>query len=707
MPDLFQFGVFEFDAAKGELRKQNTLIKLQPQPARLLRLLIENAGAIVNREQIQQSVWGADTIVDFELGVNRCIRQLRAALLDDAAAPLYIKTFPRIGYSFVAPLRTVSARLPEAPIPSDGGTRLSRRVPRAASLALAAGLTIGAGFWLWNTRHGPGMARDLEAVPLTSYLGIEFSPAFSPDGRQVAFVWNGNGQDNFDIYTTLIGSARSVRLTGNPAVDYSPAWSPDGRSIAFCRGTETPGGAVWIIPAIGGAERKLLDLATAAVPEVRSISWSPDGKWLAVSDTFQHRNRSLALVDVNSGRALQITHPLEGEDDMFPAFAPQGDAVAFTRETNRGYSAAYVMRLRPDGTAQSAPQPVDWSGFRGVSTLAPAWTPDGSSLVIQSIHDGRLWMGPARRDAEPRLLAALGEDASGPAISTRGQMAFVHSAFNTNIHKMRVGAYKPGQQPETATVIASTRTETSPAVSPDGRSLAFVSDRTGFTEIWTSQIDGTNPVQITFLRNASTGSPSWSPDGSQIAFDSRIKGEASIYAVAVTGGSPVQVTSFSGVIPVWSPDGKWIYFSSKHSGSMQVWRTPRAGGAPEQVTSSGGFAWKFSPDATYAYFLHDNAEHSDLLQRDFTNGKDRTIAESVFRRGFAPAKGGVYYLSGTTYGVLHLKLFDLPSHAITDESAIAAIDSRGVALSPDERYLFYSQIEHRSADLKLVEQFWK
>jgi len=700
VPVLFQFGVFEFDEATGELRKHGTRIKLQPQSSRLLRLLVENAGEIVKREQIQESVWGADTVVDYELGVNRCIRQLRSALLDDATAPRYIKTFPRLGYSFVAPLRTVPALLPETPIGSDAEIWRARRVPLTAAIALVIGLL--AGVWWWSARHQQGMGRDLEVIPLTSYLGIEFAPAFSPDGRQVAFVWNGNRQDNFDIYTTVIGSAPSVRLTTNPAIDYSPAWSPDGRWIAFCRGTETPGGAVWIIPAIGGAERKLVDLATAAVPEVRSISWSPDGKWLAVSDAFQNQNRSL----VNTGKAVRVTHPPEGEDDMFPAFAPQGDAVAFTRETNRGYSAAYVMRLGQDGRAVSAPQPLDWRGFDSVVTMGPAWTPDGSHLVLQSIRGGRLWIGSARRDAEPTLLAALGEDASGPAISTHGQMAFVHSAFNTNIRKMTID-FKSGQKHETAPVIASTRTETSPAVSPDGRSLAFVSDRTGFTEIWVSQIDGTNPVQITFLRNASTGSPSWSPDGSRIAFDSRARGEALVYAVAATGGSPVQVTSFPGVIPVWSPDGKWIYFSSKHSGSMQVWRIPGAGGPPEQVTWSGGFAWKFSPDAKRAYYLHDNDEHSDLYQRDFADGQDRTIAESVFRRGFAPTKSGVYYFSGTAYGLVYLKFFDLSTRAVKEGIAIASIDPRGVTISVDEHFLFYGQVEHRSAELKLVEQFWK
>ncbi len=86
--------------------------------------------------------------------------------------------------------------------------------------------------WYFRPKTTPPVWR---AVPLTSYPGFEWSPALSPDGNQVAFSWNGEKQDNFDIYIKLIGSSPPHRLTRDPAEDGSPAWSPDGRSIAFLR----------------------------------------------------------------------------------------------------------------------------------------------------------------------------------------------------------------------------------------------------------------------------------------------------------------------------------------------------------------------------------------------------------------------------------------------------------------------------------------
>lgn len=99
-PGVFEFGGFSFDASSGELTKNGIRVRLQPQPTRLLELLLRNSGLLVTRDAIQQTLWG-DSTVDFELGVNRCIRQLRAALLDDDT-PRYIETIPRRGYRFIA-----------------------------------------------------------------------------------------------------------------------------------------------------------------------------------------------------------------------------------------------------------------------------------------------------------------------------------------------------------------------------------------------------------------------------------------------------------------------------------------------------------------------------------------------------------------------------------------------------------------------------
>ena len=161
---------------------------------------------------------------------------------------------------------------------SDSGTLTTATVAqpvrrRGASWAvvlIALLCVVALAIWLSRSTNKSPEA-PLTAVPLTSYPGTEKQPSFSPDGNQVAFAWDGEKQDNFDIYVKLIGAGGHLRLTTHPAADYSPAWSPDGRSIAFLR--DLPGGksAVLLIPAIGGSERKLAETVTPPVPPAPAL----------------------------------------------------------------------------------------------------------------------------------------------------------------------------------------------------------------------------------------------------------------------------------------------------------------------------------------------------------------------------------------------------------------------------------------------------
>jgi DNA-binding winged helix-turn-helix (wHTH) protein len=103
---LLRFGVFELNLDLEEIRKSGTPLKLPPQPFKLLALLASRSGQVVTRDEIQQQLWGSDTFIDFEQGVNKCIKQIRTALSDNADNPLYLETIPRHGYRFLAPVRT-------------------------------------------------------------------------------------------------------------------------------------------------------------------------------------------------------------------------------------------------------------------------------------------------------------------------------------------------------------------------------------------------------------------------------------------------------------------------------------------------------------------------------------------------------------------------------------------------------------------------
>jgi TolB-like protein/DNA-binding winged helix-turn-helix (wHTH) protein len=111
----YRLGDFEFDLASGELRREGKVARLKPQPCRVLAILAEHAGEVVTREQLQHEVWGAETFVDFELGLNSCIKQIRAALGDDADSPSFIETLPRRGYRCMAPVERIDEIVVAAP----------------------------------------------------------------------------------------------------------------------------------------------------------------------------------------------------------------------------------------------------------------------------------------------------------------------------------------------------------------------------------------------------------------------------------------------------------------------------------------------------------------------------------------------------------------------------------------------------------------
>ena len=137
----FLFGPFEFDDATLDLRRDGAPVRLQSQPAQVLKSLLEHNDQVVSRDELRKSIWGDSTFVDFESGLNFCISQLRSALRDDASQPLYIRTIPKKGYQFIAPVRALEAAAPELAATSPAQrSLLSPRFAIPFAIALLAGL---------------------------------------------------------------------------------------------------------------------------------------------------------------------------------------------------------------------------------------------------------------------------------------------------------------------------------------------------------------------------------------------------------------------------------------------------------------------------------------------------------------------------------------------------------------------------------------
>jgi Tol biopolymer transport system component/DNA-binding winged helix-turn-helix (wHTH) protein len=712
-PDTVRFGMFEADLATGELRKRGRKVALQDQPFQILALLLQRPGEIVSREDLQRALWPADTFVEFEHGVNTAMKKLRQALGDSADNPRFIETLPRKGYRFIAPVAGLA-------MPDQGPVAAPVTAPAArrrgwwwlASLGLFA---VVAGFTVWLlSRPGKATATIPVPVPLTAYPGLEIAPSFSPEGDRVAFSWNGpNRGDNFDIYVKLIGADVPVRLTQDPGPDVNPAWSPNGRWIAFLRGWSYERNGVYLIPAVGGPERKLTELF-AGEPgfwEQRRISWHPGGQWLVVPDrTSAQEPMALFLVSFETGEKRRLTSP-PGKHfgDAYPAVSPDGRTVAFTRIFSEEGRDLYLQELSEGLRPVGEPRRIT---FWQRCTTEPAWWPDGNSILFASgaSHSNKaLWQmairGPGRQPGEPERLPFGGDSYFlTPAISRQGRVVYMQTALAAHIWRLELG----GNHRAEKLPMNSSRLDHVPQYSPDGKRIAFASNRSGSHEIWVCEADGSNAVKLTSFGGPYVAVPTWSPDGRRIAFDARLDGISQIHIVSTDGGKPelLRGTQNQHGTPSWSRDGKWVYFFSNRSGKNQVWKAPAGGGDPLLVTKQGGTYGVESPDGKFVYYLRSwEGSTTELWRVPVEGGEEIRIIESVAPQFFAVVARGIYFFPGGNNPAV--RCFNFATRKIETVAKVEEEIMYGLSVSPDSRWLLYTARgnEHYESDLMLVEKF--
>jgi Tol biopolymer transport system component len=251
----------------------------------------------------------------------------------------------------------------------------------AASLAVITFSLI----WFSISRQKTGAAlSDISVRPLTTYPGLELNPTLSPDGSQVAFSWNGPDESNDDIYIKLVGPGEPIRLTNSPAPDLKPSWSPDGRMVAFLRFSSQVEAGLFLVPALGGAERKLADINVPLLKGLgsSSLSWTPDGKWIAFGGRpTVNDGPGIWLIPVEDGQPQRLTSAKSVLSDTSPVFSPDGRSLAFIRIQAYSVSDVFALRLTADLRPEREPERVT---FLNESIAGLAWAPQGHDLVFSS-----------------------------------------------------------------------------------------------------------------------------------------------------------------------------------------------------------------------------------------------------------------------------------------------------------------------------------
>jgi Tol biopolymer transport system component len=657
--------------------------------------------AILQNDPPPLTAPGADAPRELERIVSKTLRKEREERYQTVEDLLFdLKNFQQGSHSSAASVAV------------DRGAKRLRSwvVPTLISLAVLLAVAGGLFWWRFQSEAPPPIGRPLL---LTTYPGFELNPALSPDGRQIAFTWNGDKQDNFDIYIRLVGSNSQLQLTKHPGEDLSPAWSPDGNTIAFLRRLDGDRNELLLIPALGGPERKLTEtfIVDDSKSRLSALAWSPDGRWLAVS----HREaedlaQDLFLVSAETGEKRRLTRsPINSSRDFTPTFSPDGRAVLFTRFSSLGTTAEmYVLSLSQVLAPAGEPRHLK-TAERFVRS--PVWTPDGRYIVFLAAPN----IGE-REQTELRKIAASGADTSERVSLLEGEinemslgrhLVYPRRSTETDIYRAEIPAPgRPASQPQL--LISSTRLDNQPRYSPDGKKIAFGSTRSGAAEIWLADADGSNQVQLTSFGGPMIGARDWSPDGQRLVFHARPEGQADIFTIPAAGGAPKRLTTDpkDDVAPSYSRDGRSIYFVSYRSGRDEIWKMPAEGGEAVQITSAGGHMPYESHDDRTLYFRHPNGEKG-IWKMPVEGGEAVQITGPITQWAFAVGTEGLFYSpapDASQKGSIHFVSF-ATGQSRTVVVADRPIGGIGLGLSPDQRFLAFAQSARIDFDLMLIENF--
>jgi Tol biopolymer transport system component/DNA-binding winged helix-turn-helix (wHTH) protein len=616
-PSRVTFGLFEADLKSGELRKAGNRVKLQALPFKVLTVLLENAGEVVSREELQIRVWGPDVIVDFEHSLSNAIKKLREALGDSADNPRFIETLSRRGFRFIAPVDFADGQSTDSPDsiidtpihrpgpenqltvataePKIERPTLVRGWSRYLFPALFFGLgalLVGSAFLFWNARRPSAVLPRMSQITQddTIYASKDHllgaRSAFVTDGIHLFTPSNENGRVVLSQISLSTGTSQAIPLLSEIGTPEVEDISPDGTKLLvrskLASATQQP---LWIVPVDGGSAFKVSNVL------VQDATWMPDGRSILYT----------------SGNQLFVVSPEDGRSTVFatvagpafwPRWSPDGKVLRFTIINPIDHTSSLWEISQDNRTAH----PILRSFNNSVRECCGIWTADGKFFVFEATQDSYtdLWKVNASLNSSPARITNGPLNYQAPASGRTGEQIFF---VGQDVHSL-LERYDPRRKeyvPQQGFLAAADHI----TFSHDGRWVAWADAN---HRLWRARIDGTDKVLLT-PASMWVFMDTWSPDDTRIAFMAREPRQPwQIYTVNTDGGPPERLLQEDHNIgdPSFSADGKYLVFGTVPE-LMAVEKTPTSLEIMELAThhvtevpnSRGLYSPRWSPDGRF------------------------------------------------------------------------------------------------------------
>jgi eukaryotic-like serine/threonine-protein kinase len=463
-----------------------------------------------------------------------------------------------------------------APAPPARPLLLTRTRLVALGLLLLAAAGIG-GYFAGARRTGDTPATPAYSMrSMTDIVGLEESPAVSPDGKQVAFTAGTLGKRQ--ILVKSITGSQPRPVTSSDVDHQSPRWSPDQNWIVyFSRAApDEAQGTVWKIPADGGA-------AVPVMPSLGSVDISTTGRVAG----FRLQNERIELVSAGlDGSDLQTIATLPTRYHRGPRWSPDGKRIAFQSGDGFRWDVWYVSTAAAGSTGQPIQLTRDNGPINGLD-----WLPDGSGIVYASSRGSTvpymapmgLWIAPLSGEA-PKRITAPETWYEQPDVDSSGLVSAVRVQMRLEVYRFPFGASATENVRQGLQITRQTGWVLTPNAAPDANQVAYLSDRSGHTNIWVTSLDG-KARQVTYETDplVAVGVATWSPDGKTIAYVSS-KGnkglDFGVWLIDANGGNNRQLLPH-GLGVAWASDSKWLYYVE--TAGRELRKVPVDGGTPVTV----------------------------------------------------------------------------------------------------------------------------
>ena len=566
------------------------------------------------------------------------------------------------------------------------------------------GLAAGAAGGLWFRAGREPAASNVQFQQITDTVGMEKSPAISPDGKAVAFV--AQTGDWRQIWMRLRAGGNPLQITHDGSDHEEPRWSPDSSSVVYFSPAATPEGqgTIWEIPALGGTAHRIGAAVTAG-------DLSHDGRWIAA---FQQQGEGVAIVAIaRDGSQTRPLRPNMSYAYDSPRWSPDDRWIAFHRAVTT-YFDEMILVMSADG---GEPRRVAGGHLlRGFS-----WLSDSSGLVYSSSAGSTILYPPifnlraVRRDGSGDRQLTFGDVSYvHPDVAGRGTVAASRIRIQSDVWRFPVDGTPAENTRRSVRVTRSTGQAQTPSASPDGREVVYLSDSGGHGNLWVTKVDGSAVRQITFEQDPSNalGVPIWSPVDNHIVFIFSRQGNTGEWIVN-SDGSGLHALAREGSGADWGPDGHWLYYVRSEGSLNCLEKVPVEGGRAVRIRCEPHASAMVSSDGSTLFYYTILEAFTEIRRAYPETAPFQTILRIPNRR----IPGDVNLWQATMSpdrrwlvmplidkGTSNLWLMSTdggPLRRVTDFGSRSTLIQRRVSWSPDGKSI-YAAVADLDADIVLL-----